>query len=109
MITGLIAPLLTPFDDKLALDQQKFNALAKRLLDTGCSGLAPFGTTGEALSVSHSERKAALQGLVEAGIDPAVMIPGTIVRKFYVESEFDVKSDKSRNQFSKFNQELRKL
>ena len=77
MITGLIAPLLTPFDDKLALDQQKFNALAKRLLDTGCSGLAPFGTTGEALSVSHSERKEALQGLVEAGIDPAVMIPGT--------------------------------
>jgi 4-hydroxy-tetrahydrodipicolinate synthase len=77
MITGLIAPLLTPFDDKLALDQQKFNALAKRLLDTGCSGLAPFGTTGEALSVSHSERKAALHGLVEAGIDPAVMIPGT--------------------------------
>ena len=77
MITGLIAPLLTPFDDKLALDQQKFYALAKRLLDTGCSGLAPFGTTGEALSVSHSERKAALQGLVEAGIDPAVMIPGT--------------------------------
>ena len=77
MITGLIAPLLTPFDDKLALDQQKLNALAKRLLDTGCSGLAPFGTTGEALSVSHSERKAALEGLVEAGIDPAVMIPGT--------------------------------
>ena len=77
MITGLIAPLLTPFDDKLALDQRKFNALAKRLLDTGCSGLAPFGTTGEALSISHSERKEALQGLVEAGIDPAVMIPGT--------------------------------
>ena len=77
MITGLIAPLLTPFDDKLALDQQKFYALAKRLLDTGCSGLAPFGTTGEALSVGHSERKVALQGLVEAGIDPAVMIPGT--------------------------------
>ena len=38
MITGLIAPLLTPFDDNLALDQEKFNALAKRLLDTGCSG-----------------------------------------------------------------------
>ncbi|MGB2164005.1 MAG: dihydrodipicolinate synthase family protein, partial [Candidatus Puniceispirillaceae bacterium] len=77
MITGLIAPLLTPFDDNLALDQEKFNALAKRLLDTGCSGLAPFGTTGEALSVSHGERKAALEGLVAAGIDPSVMIPGT--------------------------------
>ena len=77
MITGLIAPLLTPFDDKLALDQDKFHALAKCLLNSGCSGLAPFGTTGEALSVSHSERKAALEGLVAAGIDPSVMIPGT--------------------------------
>ena len=77
MITGLIAPLLTPFDDQLALDQDKFNDLAKHLLDTGCSGLAPFGTTGEALSISHSERKAALGGLVSAGIDPSVMIPGT--------------------------------
>ena len=76
MITGLIAPLLTPFDDKLALDQQKFNALAKRLLDTGCSGLAPFGTTGEALSVSHSERKAALQGLVFLTILMTVGIQG---------------------------------
>ena len=77
MITGLIAPLLTPFDYNLALDQEKLDALAKRLLDTGCSGLAPFGTTGEALSVSHGERKVALAGLVAAGIDPSVMIPGT--------------------------------
>ena len=67
-------PSFDPFDDELALDQDKFNALAKRLLDTGCSGLAPFGTTGEALSVSHSERKTALEGLVAAGIDPSVMI-----------------------------------
>ena len=77
MIKGLIAPLLTPFDDNLNLDQSLYNDLAKHLLATGVSGLAPFGTTGEALSVSHSERKAALEGLVKAGIDPAVMIPGT--------------------------------
>jgi 4-hydroxy-tetrahydrodipicolinate synthase len=75
MIKGLIAPLLTPFDDNLNLDQSLYNDLAKHLLATGVSGLAPFGTTGEALSVSHSERKAALEGLVKAGIDPAVMIP----------------------------------
>ena len=62
MIKGLIAPLLTPFDDNLNLDQSLYNDLAKHLLATGVSGLAPFGTTGEALSVSHSERKAALKG-----------------------------------------------
>lgn len=77
MITGLIAPLLTPFDENLALDQNKFNLLAKSLLDTGCSGLAPFGTTGEALSVSQIERMAALDGLAASGINPNLMIPGT--------------------------------
>lgn len=76
MITGLIAPILTPFDNNLALDQDKFNILAKRLLDTGCSGLAPFGTTGEALSISAKERKEALEGLCKSGIDPAILIPG---------------------------------
>jgi 4-hydroxy-tetrahydrodipicolinate synthase len=77
MIKGLIAPILTPFDDNLNLDQARYNELAKHLLNTGLSGLAPFGTTGEALSVSNGERKAALEGLVVAGIDPGVMIPGT--------------------------------
>ena len=77
MIKGLIAPILTPFDDNLKLDQSLFNSLAKQLLAKGIKGLAPFGTTGEALSISHSERKAALEGLVAAGIDPAIMIPGT--------------------------------
>jgi len=77
MIKGLIAPILTPFDDNLNLDQSLFNSLAKQLLAAGVRGLAPFGTTGEALSIGHSERKAALEGLVAAGINPAVMIPGT--------------------------------
>ena len=77
MIKGLIAPILTPFDDNLNLDQARYNELAKHLLNTGLSGLAPFGTTGEALSVSNAERKAALEGLVAAGVDPGAMIPGT--------------------------------
>ena len=77
MITGLIAPILSPFDDNLAFDQNIYNELAQKLLETGCSGLAPFGTTGEALSVSNNERKAALEGLVKFGIDPNKLIPGT--------------------------------
>jgi 4-hydroxy-tetrahydrodipicolinate synthase len=77
MITGLIAPILTPFDDNLNLDQALYNELAKNLLEAGCSGLAPFGTTGEALSVSNNERKLALEGLIKSGIDPSLLIPGT--------------------------------
>ena len=77
MISGLIAPILTPFNNKLELDQSLYNALAKELLANGVSGLAPFGTTGEALSVSVEERKSALEGLVKTGIDPSLIIPGT--------------------------------
>ena len=76
MIKGLIAPILSPFNDDLSFNQDMYNALAAELLQKGCSGLAPFGTTGEALSVGSAERITALEGLVASGIDPKVIIPG---------------------------------
>ena len=54
-----------------------YNDLAKDLMENGCSGLAPFGTTGEALSVGNKERMLAIEGLVKSGIDPKTLIPGT--------------------------------
>ena len=77
LIKGLIAPILTPFDNNLNVDQSMYNDLAKSLMDNGCSGLAPFGTTGEALSVGNKERMNAIEGLVKNGIDPNKLIPGT--------------------------------
>jgi 4-hydroxy-tetrahydrodipicolinate synthase len=77
LIKGLIAPILTPFDNDLKLDQTMYNDLAKSLIANGCSGLAPFGTTGEALSVGNNERMKALEGLIKSGIDPKILIPGT--------------------------------
>lgn len=74
---GVIAPNLTPFRDDLSVDTDRYVAHAKSLLDDGCVGLAPFGTTGEALSVGMAERKDALQALVDGGIDPKRLIPGT--------------------------------
>jgi 4-hydroxy-tetrahydrodipicolinate synthase len=77
MIKGLIAPILSPFNDDLSFNQELYNELAAELLSTGCSGLAPFGTTGEALSVSSAERMAAIEGLIKSGVDPKCVIPGT--------------------------------
>ena len=74
---GLIAPILTPFNDDGSLAMDLYVAHAMRLFDQGCAGIAPFGTTGEALSVSIDERLAAITALVDAGLDPARMIPGT--------------------------------
>ncbi len=76
-LRGVIAPTLTPFNDDLSIAEDLFVRHAHRLLDEGCVGLAPFGTTGEALSVGIEERIAAVQALVSGGIDPAALIPGT--------------------------------
>jgi 4-hydroxy-tetrahydrodipicolinate synthase len=74
---GVIAPILTPFDDDLSIATDLYVEQAKWLFEQGCAGIAPFGTTGEALSIGIDERIAAIAALLDAGVDPARMIPGT--------------------------------
>jgi 4-hydroxy-tetrahydrodipicolinate synthase len=76
-LRGVIAPTLTPFNDDLSIAEDLYVSHAKRCLADGCVGLAPFGTTSEALSVGMDERMNMLEALVEAGIPAAKMIPGT--------------------------------
>lgn len=74
---GVVAPILTPFNDDLSIAADLYVGLAQQLFEQGCAGLAPFGTTGEALSVGIDERIAAIRALIDGGVDPAKMIPGT--------------------------------
>ena len=76
-LRGVIAPILTPFNADLSVATDLLVAHAQRLLAAGCVGLAPFGTTGEALSVGSGERSAGLEALIAGGVDPARLIPGT--------------------------------
>jgi 4-hydroxy-tetrahydrodipicolinate synthase len=74
---GVRTPLLTPFNDDLSIATDLFVEHGQRLLHEGCAGLVPFGTTGEALSVGIDERIAAVRALVDSGIDPGCLIPGS--------------------------------
>ena len=74
---GVVVPSLTPFNDDMSIATDLFVDHVQRLFNEGCAGVAPFGTTGEALSVGIDERIAAVRGLVDAGIDAAKIIPGT--------------------------------
>lgn len=76
-LAGVIAPLLTPFENDLSIATELYVANAKRLLSEGCAGLAPFGTTGEALSIGLEERMVTLEALVEAGVPAEKLVPGT--------------------------------
>ncbi len=76
-LRGVIAPLLTPFDNDLSIATDLYVGHAHWLFEQGCVAIAPFGTTGEALSVGIDERIAAIRALMDSGIDPSRMIPGT--------------------------------
>ncbi len=76
-IRGVLAPVLTPFEDDARIATDLYVEFARGLLANGCAGLVPFGTTGEAQSVGVRERLGALEALVEAGIDPRQLLPGT--------------------------------
>lgn len=77
ILRGVIAPNLTPFNQDLSVATDLYVAHARKLLIDGCVGLAPFGTTGEALSIGVDERIDILDQLIAAGVDPACLIPGT--------------------------------
>ncbi len=73
---GVIAPVLTPFDDDGNADPMRYAAHAKWLLAEGCTGLAPFGTTGEATSIGFEERHRLLEALVAGGVPASKLLVG---------------------------------
>ncbi len=75
--SGVIAPLITPFGEDGAPDPDRFIDHAQWLMANGCTGLAPFGTTSEANSLGLEERMELLEELVDAGIEPGRLLPGT--------------------------------
>jgi 4-hydroxy-tetrahydrodipicolinate synthase len=75
--SGVIAPVLTPFGEDGAPDSDRFIDHAEWLMENGCTGLAPFGTTSEANSLGLDERMELLEDLVDAGIEPTNLMPGT--------------------------------
>ena len=75
--SGVISPALTPFTADLEPDVDRFIDHCQWLLDQGCAGLAVFGTTSEANSLSGRERMALLEALIAHDFDPARLMPGT--------------------------------
>ena len=75
-LTGVITPILTPFNDDLSFNPELYLRHAHWLLQQGIHFISPFGTTGEALSLSAGERIRALDALIDGGIDPARLMPG---------------------------------
>jgi 4-hydroxy-tetrahydrodipicolinate synthase len=73
---GVLVPVLTPFTESGEPDAGRFVAFCRFLLNQGADGLAIFGTTSEANSMSAGERMELLDRLIAAGIPAAKLMPG---------------------------------
>lgn len=73
-LRGVLAAVITPFtDDGAEVDVDGLKRHANHLLETGCHGLIPGGSTGEFTSLSHAERKL-VHSVVVAAADGRVPV-----------------------------------
>jgi len=75
-LAGVFTPVLTPFDKSLQIDAELFVKFCGWILSQG-AGLAVFGTTSEANSLTVGEKLDLLARLIDAELPPERMIPGT--------------------------------
>lgn len=75
-LSGVLSPVITPFDEQLAPDAKRLARQCRWLLSQD-TGLAVFGTNSEANSLSTDEKVDLLDSLVADGVDPSRMMPGT--------------------------------
>jgi 4-hydroxy-tetrahydrodipicolinate synthase len=75
-MTGVLAPVVTPFDGALRPDPDRLVAHCRALLALDC-GLAVFGTNSEGNSLSVAEKIDLLDAMIDAGLPPERMMPGT--------------------------------
>ena len=76
-LSGVIAAVATPIDEKGAPDLRRATGLARFLLDNGCDGLNVLGTTGEATSFSLEERKGVMNAYKAEGLPMNRLMVGT--------------------------------
>lgn len=75
-IPGVFSPVLTPFDETYRPALGRYVKHCRWLREQAV-GLAIFGTNSEANSLSVSEKHSLLDALLEAGVEPAALMPGT--------------------------------
>ncbi|GHT55881.1 N-acetylneuraminate lyase [Spirochaetia bacterium] len=63
---GILAALVTPFDESGKIDKPALRALVKKLLANGINGFFVCGSTGEAFLMEGVERREALETVAEA-------------------------------------------
>ena len=76
-LAGLWPPASVPFTADGAIDEKRLIRHCRGMLTDGAMGLAVLGTTSEANSLTLGERRRVIDALIEDGVAPERLLPGT--------------------------------
>jgi 4-hydroxy-tetrahydrodipicolinate synthase len=77
MLGRVLTAIVTPFDERGAVDFEAFQALARHLVDNGSDGLVVAGTTGESPTLDDREKLDLFRAAVEAVGERATVVANT--------------------------------
>lgn len=77
MFHGVYTALVTPFDDRGAVDEKALQKLVEDQVAAGVHGLVPMGTTGESPTLSHAEHMDLVAKVVKWAGGKVPIIAGT--------------------------------
>ena len=73
----VLTAMVTPFDDRGAVDEAQVAVLARRLVDSGSDGIVVAGTTGESPTLTDEEKIRLVRSVREAVGTRATVVAGT--------------------------------
>lgn len=73
----VLTAMVSPFKSDGSLNAPRARELAKHLVEHGSDGLVVCGTTGESPTLTHDEKLALFEGVLEEVGDRASVIAGT--------------------------------
>jgi 4-hydroxy-tetrahydrodipicolinate synthase len=77
MLTGAFTLLVTPFNERLNLDEEGLRILVRRQVKSGIHGIAPLGVTGENPSLNEDEIRRIVEIVVEEAGGRCKVAPDT--------------------------------
>src|SRR5262244_3282617 len=88
MIRGVLLPIITPFDEKIRIDEQVMRQLVDFHIKAGVQGLFVLGSTGQGPAMTIEERKQAAAIALDQAKSrvPVVIHVGTAVGQSTVQS-----------------------
>jgi 4-hydroxy-tetrahydrodipicolinate synthase len=76
-LRGSVAPIITPFDEQMAVDTKALASLIEWHIASGTHAISVTGTTGEPSSLTIEEREFVMETAIKAAAGRVPVVPGT--------------------------------